>query len=392
MKGLIIKFFFVGALFCLLFNPAFTFLGGKHSSVFLLPLILFLLNPKIRKDLWLCRNMLIAWTLLFLFVLFRTLLNGEIVFLVSTFMMLIETFLVSYVLVILAKKAKVDFLEMLLIVASIGGCISCLCLFSPSFNDFSKSIQVITNDFLETHTFRGFGIGEGLTFAYAIVLGTICAVGICFIKSYKWFVLFIPIISGATLINARTGFIPIALAITFFLLFERKVKYYGYAFCIAGVLVFLWVSFIEDSVPTGTLMWVLDFFDQAREGTTGSTIATLFSITAWPDNFSEWIIGKGYSVFEPKAGKRTDIGYLIQLCYGGIIYCILLYYMVWSLVKKAYSIMPKALFFTLIISMLYENFKGPFITRSPGFASLVIIMIYFIQLKSVGSYKHTLKS
>ncbi len=380
MRSLLLNLVFIIVVYSLLMNPALVFLGGKHTSVFVLPLLLLYAFPQIRHDLRYHKDLIVAWFFTFNFVLFRTVIGGEISFLVTNLMMLFETILVSFIIVTLAIKLRIDFVRILLIVASISGVISCLCLIFPEINAFSKSIQVVTNDYLETVTHRGFGIADGLTFSYSIVLGTICALGISCIVDYKWFIFFIPFISGAVLINARTGFIPIVISFILFVLSFRKIKYYFYLMFLVLVVFSLWINYIEELVPYETLSWVYDFFFQVGEGTSGGTLDTLLNTTAWPNDFIEWCIGKGYSVFEPKFGDRTDIGFLIQLCYGGVFYCFLLYFMVFVLVKKAYKKVPNILFLTLIFSMFFENFKGTFINRNTAFECFVMLMLYFTQL------------
>lgn len=374
--------FIVFCLYLLLFNPAFTFAGGLHSSLFMWPLLVLLINKKYRRGLQRHKGLFVTWTLLFIYIFLRTLSGGIPAYLIGHIVILIETIFISFLLIKISLFFKVDLEKALLLVASVASVISCWCLINPSVNEYIKGIQVITNDYLLRFSFRGFGLGEGLTFTYAVILGSICALGICKIKKYKWFIVFIPIVSIAVLINARTGFIPIGISFIFFMLTENKLSYYLYVLVAIGILGVLWVLILEDWVPSDTLEWSLMFFEEIGDGTEGDTVQVLLNTTAWPDDASEWIFGKGFSVFEPIRGKRTDVGYLIQLCYGGIIYCVLLYLMVWTLVKTAYKNMPKTYFWTLILSMFLENYKGEFISKNMAFTFFSLIMIYYTQLDS----------
>lgn len=378
MRRLIVSFFFIVALYILLLNPAFTFMGGRHMLLLLWPFVFLLRSEKIRTGINIHKGFIVSWLYLLIYIVFRTLMGGIPQYLINH-ILFIFSILLSFIFVRIAFIYKIDLIKSLLIMACIAGTISCTCLFVPAFNDFTKSIQVITNDYLIENSFRGFGIGEGLTFTYGVVLGSICALGICLIKNYGWFLFFIPIVSGAVLINARSGFIPIIIAFLFLLISERRVKFYVSVSVLFVLLYFIWIICIERLIPSETLEWAKLFFEEIGEGSEGGTAEALMSYDVWPDNTFEWIFGKGFSVFEPIRGRRSDVGYSIELCYGGIIYCSLLCLMVWKLIRPAYKRMPKTCFGTFVISLLLLNIKGEYISGNMAFTFLILIMFYFSQ-------------
>ena len=378
MRKLIVSIFLVVALYFLLLNPAFTFMGGRHSQLLLWPFVILLRFNNVRAGINLHKGFLISWFFVLLYIVLRTLMGGIPQYLI-THLSLLFGILLAFVLIRIASIYEVDLIKSLLIMACIAGSISCVCLFSPSFNVFTKSIQVITNDYLLENTFRGFGIGDGLTFTYGVILGSICALGICLISKYRWFILFIPIVSGAVLINARTGFVPVIISFLYLLIFERKIKNYVYIFGFVLLLYFMWISFIERLIPADTLEWAKIFFEEIGEGSEGATADVLMSYDVWPDNTFEWIFGKGFSVFEPIKGRRSDVGYSIELCYGGLIYCMLLCIMVWKLIKPAYKKMPTKCFWTFVISLFIFNIKSEYISGNVAFVFLVLIMFYYSQ-------------
>lgn len=316
-------------------------------------------------------------------MLIRTAMGGETVFLIVQIPFLMDI-LVAYILIRIAIYWEIDMLYSLLVMASIAGIISCWCLFVPSFHEFSRNIQVITNDTMLERSYRGFGIGEGLTFNYGVILGSICALGICNIKKYLWFLFFIPFLILGVLVNARVGFAPIIISFALFFVYDHKIKYILFFIFSFFLLYGIWILFIEEIFPEDTLMWVMDFFEQLIGDKDAHTIQTILNTTIWPDGLFEWIFGKGRDVFNaaPGSSLRTDMGYLIQLCYGGVIYCVLLLFFVIVIVKPAYRFMPKSLFYTLIFSLLIENFKGPFIGRHSSFICFILIMMYYTQLNS----------
>lgn len=382
---IIIGFLFV-AVYFLVLNPAFTFMGGLHTVLLLFPLLFLFVFPKINKQLRLYKRLFFCWLLLFTYVLLRTLMGGETAYVVFILMLLLEGCLISYVIIRIAILNRIDFEEILLLVASVAGIISCICLFVPPVNEFTKSIQVITNDYLLTNLFRGFGIGEGLTFGYSVALGSICALGICTIDRHKWFIPFIPIIFIATIINARTGIVPIGIAFVFFLVSSRKVSYWLYSILVLALIVVLWIEIFEELVPEETLLWVLKFFTEIGEGKDGGTYMQLVSTFPLPDTILEWIFGKGFSVFDPPRGDRSDIGYLIQINYGGIIYCFFLVMFLIQLLRLGYKFVPRPFFWTMTLSMLIFNYKGEYV-GSQAFFIFILSFFYFIQAGNIKEYK-----
>lgn len=378
MKKTIIEIFLVVALYFLLLNPAFTFMGGRHSVMLLWPLVILLCNKRYRGGIDLHRGFFSIWFLLTIYIVFRTVIGGIPQYLINQFLMLLDV-LIAYILIRVSSVNNIDMIKVLLIMSCIAGVISIACLFSPSFNDYTKSIQVITNESQIKHTYRGFGIGEGMTFTYGVVLGSITALGICLIKNYKWFVFFIPIIAGAVLINARTGFIPIIISFAFFLISERNLKYYTYIAVFVLLFIFIWATYLEKLIPDDTLIWAMTFFDEIGEGKEGGTAEVLLTSDVWPENSMEWIAGKGFNIFDPVRGDRSDVGYFIELCYGGIIYCVLLVVFVWMLVKPAFKKMPPTCFWTYFISIFLLNLKSEYIARNMAFTFLILIMFYYTQ-------------
>lgn len=377
---MIYTIFVIFALFCLLLNPAFVFLGGKHVSLLLWPLAICWFNRSVRERFFVHTNLFRIWFILLLYVVLRTLMGGDPKFLIAHFFFLLDIF-ISYIVVYLAIKKNVDFINTLLITASIAGIISCLCLFVPSIHEYLRNIQVINNDYLLEVSYRGFGVGEGLTFTYGVVLGLICALGICNIKKHVWFLFFIPFVAVAVLVNARIGFFPIMIALFLFLGSEHKISYVLYLFIFLCVLWIAWEVYIKNYFPGGTLEWIKDFFTQIGEGTEGGTVGALLNNTIWPEDLFEWLCGKGRDVFDPSKAVRTDIGYLIQLCYGGILYCLLLFLFVWAIFTPAYKAIPVTYMITLCLSIALVNYKGPFLSRNPAFLCLIIIVIYYAQIK-----------
>lgn len=371
------------ALYSLFLNPAFTFLGGLHMAIFLWPLTGFLIFKNIRRRLYIHKNVMIAWLIAFAFVLFRTLLGGDYIFISRYITLMIESILVSYVLIILSFRFKVNVEKALLITSSIAGVISCICLIVPSINEFTKSLLVIDNDYLLVNDFRGFGIGDGFTFSYGAVLGLICSLGICRISDYKWFVFFIPIICAAIMINARSGIIPVLLAFPLFLLSSRKFSTLLYTLLAVIIIVLLFQFVIVNYVPDETLQWAILFFTEMMEGKEGGTVDALQSMRVLPEDTMEWVLGTGLNAFNGYHGKRTDVGYQIQLFYGGIVYLVLFFNLIFQLIKTAKKAMPRIYLITIVLTLLLFNYKGELIANRMSFTLFVFLMIYYAQVANM---------
>jgi hypothetical protein len=98
-----------------------------------------------------------------------------------------------------------------------------------------------------------------------------------------------------------------------------------------------------------------------------------------PDNIIPTLIGTGKDLFYGGYNEHSDIGYIIQLNYGGLIYCLLLLglilYMSFRLRKY-----PNNQWFSYLFlgTVLICNWKGYFIFTNIGFRLLSILYFYYI--------------
>ena len=192
------------------------------------------------------------------------------------------------------------------------------------------------------------------------------------------------------LIIARSGIIPVVIAIPMYLLFSRKIATFFYSILSVFIIILLWQNVIVKYVPVETLLWVYEFFNEISEGDKGGTVEALQSMRVLPESTMEWILGTGIDAFDDYKGKSTDIGYQLQLFYGGIIYLILLVNLIFQLIKTANKMIPKTYLITVVISLLLLNYKGELIANRMSFTSFVFIMMYYAQLARVNEGKETI--
>lgn len=108
-----------------------------------------------------------------------------------------------------------------------------------------------------------------------------------------------------------------------------------------------------------------------------TTLGALFRMMILPDNFVDWIIGRGYYAFGVQGAKNTDVGFALQLNYGGLLYVIPLYYLIIRFTKKLFKLGLVKLAVLFIMTFFIANFKGPYLPESGMFRLLVLISIYY---------------
>lgn len=238
--------------------------------------------------------------------------------------------------------------------------------------------------------YRAYGISENLTFTYSYVLGFFAGYILLVLK--KNIYLFIPLLTflyGVTY-NARIGFVAVLLFLIYSLFLRRE---YKSILAVVGItfLAYAFVGLISPNFISNFVEgkgWAFQFFYQISNyvfGTnyhvieSGDTVGVLLNdFIHLPTNGVDWIFGSTVNLFEMPRGKNSDIGYIIQLNYGGIILLLLLLAIVCSsFVKliKTRGFKWYALIF--LFSILILNFKGFVFAATPGGRMLFFLFIFF---------------
>ena len=336
------------------------------------------------------------FAIIFMFVLLRTAMGGQLIFVWATIVSFIEVVIVPlFVISFLQKKglnSNDSIVRALLLVGAVGTVISMMCLTIPPLNSFVRdNIMHITSDMRAfDHSFRGFGISESLSSQYGYIQGVFVVLGAIYFKNNKWFVYFLPFALLSAFINARTGVIVAAVGIVIYLLYNRN---FFYSIIIAAASLLLYTnieSFIGALVPDAdTQAWISDFFLQMDsmmdEGVEGSRQADILfgRMFVLPDTPDQWIFGRGISLFRNEIGiDSSDVGFILQLNYGGIIYLILLNSFVLHIVFRLFKNKQKlfAVFFLAVYAIL--NIKCNYILDSGAFR-LMMLLYYVMILEKV---------
>ena len=103
------------------------------------------------------------------------------------------------------------------------------------------------------------------------------------------------------------------------------------------------------------------------------------SFLIWPQNIQEWVMGKGIYLLYGDKGYSSDVGLILHLQWGGLIYLFLLLCPLLFLIKK--GIQHKSWWYVTIILMtlLLGDWKGDLFTQS-NFLFIAIIL-YLLKIK-----------
>jgi hypothetical protein len=138
-----------------------------------------------------------------------------------------------------------------------------------------------------------------------------------------------------------------------------------------------------------TIEWGFSFFTQtlgfvsSNGGHHSDTYSTLNNMIILPENFLDWIVGTGDDLFIRGQGSGTithsDIGFVRQLYYGGLMYISLLMGLVTVMAVRIYNLKKHRWFFVLFIfTVLAANIKSNFVNNHPAFRLVLLIYMGFI--------------
>ena len=143
--------------------------------------------------------------------------------------------------------------------------------------------------------------------------------------------------------------------------------------------------------------WLGKFFDQVFSFTQSggdidesSTLTHLFQSNLLPQYFEEWMLGTGFDIARTYGNSQSDIGFMRQLHYGGIFYCILLYSLIIYMVQRLWRYKYKKVAILFMITFLIANTKGLYIPISNGFILFSLLYYYLIYIKAQKVIKNTI--
>lgn len=390
--------FLITFLYLYIYNPPFAFLPltvSKLFYIFLFPC--FALNKQLRQLFFRFFSFEFFILLVIVFYSFGIeLLNGVSgnVFWGANLFMLFENFFFTFVIAYyLNEYYKKDADVLLLVVAVIAAFITLYLILNPSLNLQVKQSVLNSDEVSLRLQFRCFGIADSLTFAYAIVQGI--AVVLCLEKVKNVLVcsvLFL-LLCISVIFNARIGFIPILFILFYMIFIEKRGGKVLKILLVFSIFILFFLGTDSSLDYEQTIAWATSFFqeiidtlsdkDSGMEATNMDTL--LNDMVVLPDTLMGWIWGTGENIFSSPI-HNSDIGYFIQLNYGGLIYCSFFVLLVFSLFFKLQQckIEEKWFLYLFIVIILVCSYKGLFLITNSGFRMLMLLyFLYFLRTKSV---------
>ncbi|MBS1520088.1 MAG: hypothetical protein JST50_03740 [Bacteroidetes bacterium] len=273
--------------------------------------------------------------------------------------------------------------------------ITVILLLNPSLNNKMNNKILLATEYQQNNLLRGFGFASALFYSYGLVQGTAAAIILLKLSETRKYIVvyFITLmfLLIAILVNARIGMVPIIIMVFYLIFVRKKIKMFLYASGVIGVILVAFLSSDFAEKYQKIIEWGFGFFTQTFGFVSGThskaagvdTYGALGNMIVWPDNFPDWIVGSGADLFLPgqTSGtiKHSDIGFVRQIYYGGIVYFALLMTLVTVMAVRLYNLKTNRWFFVLFVfTVLAANVKSNFIYNHSGFRLLLLIYMGFI--------------
>ncbi|MFB1437337.1 hypothetical protein ACEW9X_08305 [Latilactobacillus sakei] len=270
------------------------------------------------------------------------------------------------------KKMGLDVFRVLFQLASVQGVFCIIMVIFPSLKKIALGLYYLgkpENIFIST--MRIYGISGDYTFFTPIYHGLLISLIVfLYLFEKKNYLIYLPIISIAIVLNGRTGLIIAGINISLLIIIYAVVNFkeiYKSISIIIGVLLFAAIvtAMLKNMVPQ-TYNWIVQSFRDAENlinGQKTGNFGVLADMFVLPTG-KEFYFGSGYRLYgNSSVSIRSDIGYVNDMFMGGLIYCIFLYltelkYLITSFRMKTLSVENVALSTILLVTFIISNYKG----------------------------------
>jgi hypothetical protein len=413
IKNYFFSFIYLLVLYIYIYSPPFKILPFGPIKLLIIPALLYLLPTN--KNIFILQKFkyeLFFFSLIIIYSFIRDISSGSIVFFYQNLLILLEAFLIAFFLIALFNNNQINkgpdkFINILIILSFVASLITLFLILNPDINDAIKFEYMKYDKVLWKYQLnRGYGITDELLFTYGIVQGIILCFCITKMFSNVLYIIPVPFIFLSIFVNARIGLIPLFF-LPFFIKIPLKIKLLStkistkelwrilFLFIIISLITVIGLNFLTEDIKESIIArfdWAITFFNETKDFLFGTKTTTYNNYKAlfgemviFPQTLGTWIFGEGKLLFVDSE-RTTDIGYLLMLNYGGIVYMMLFFviltYMFIRLIKSVKE--KKYLFYILILTILAANYKGLFFISKPGFRLFILIYIYFI----LESYKY----
>lgn len=322
----------------------------------------------------------------------------------DSFMWLFEIVPICIMLVLYGRKHNVDrdaFLDIIMDAGFIQGLLSIVNYYVPAFHNWVIQ-RLIAYGYDKSYwsfgTYRLYGLAHSMTFFMPIVQIILFILAAYSLKRNGLkYVLYMIILFFSSIINARTPFVIIIIAIVValclrekYLAVHKKSLIIGFSImCIASLALYiLYIKVLADNIVFQN--WILVGMKSIFEFLRGNRIGYF----SYFDEANRFVIPQGLN-FIFGVGKdsltdggianvHTDVGYVNYLWLGGIIYLVIVFYifikMIAILIKSDNKRM-KCIGVNLLIDIFVLNIKG-IIFSINEFTILIFILVFYEYLNN----------
>lgn len=378
-------------LYLFIYNPPFQALSTSPVELMIVPAILYIIVS------WKWYNLIRVFKyeiFFFLLIIFFSFIRDygrlESVFFKANLLLLLEAIVIPFSLITLYLKVDIsrNFVKDICLVGFIASLITFVAIVFPPFNNFIRNGLLKQDDFSDFLLFRSFGISEGLTFGYGVVQGLIFALIFNYSRNSYKYLLALPFVLISILFNARTGLVPVVFVLFYFFIIKGNLKYVLYTLLFVPSIYFLIHSDLFGEYGEN-IEWAFDFFVQISDFLSGkagdsdeNTFDALFGrMAVFPETTFEWFFGTGKNIFIETLGFNSDVGYLIQLNYGGVLYMLLFSILIWYMIRRLNIIMSKNekwIVYLILFTIVIGNIKGLFISVNSNFRFIMLLYLFFV--------------
>lgn len=401
---------FIICLYVFFHNPEIPYLpfGLGTMKLMYIPMILCYLhrNKAYRSYISTFSRERTILILALVYVLIRVAYGGETQEIRKHLVGFVEIYLLPLWLVVFAQKIgvtdKEKFVKTILIVGAIGAVISTITSVFPEIQVYIRDnfMHLKPDDYLLREQWRGRGLSESLTSHYGYIQGCMIVLGCFYIRSNKWFLWFMPLTIISIIYNARTGLV-IAMAGLSLLFFKRKNFKFVILLIIVGFIAFDNLELLGEmiGVPDELAGSLSRFGDSiyaiydagAIEENSGTVYKLLVEMWILPETLDEWIFGRGFTLFGKGMllGFSSDVGFINNLAFGGLVYMFIMYSFLFVMLKKLKKVEEKRFYYYLILLFVIINIKSWFFPNG-GTTRFIVLIYYYFVLYDLGKFSFKL--
>ena len=372
------------------FNPPFQQLPISPSKVlYLILLPIFFLKYKRVFFSEYMPEIKIFLAIIFYSFLVKLSTSSDTIYAQTNIFLLIESLFNAFTLACLLFWVFEDKVERVFFWCSvIASLISVYLIVNPGLNDFVRNSLLVPERDLEAgfFSFRSFGISESLLFTYPVSLGIASCICLENAKEKPLCYLFLPFLLEAIMFNARIGFVPVLVYLGYRIVLVRDISLvFRFAALLGiGILLLKASGILEEYEATVT--WLMDGFTEVinlltgKEGDKKGNVDVLSTMIIFPKTILGLVFGTGKDVYLLSSVGHSDIGYILQVYYGGIIYLVLLLSFIFSISRrlKRSNTQHRWFNYVFIWTVLLCNVKGYFITTNSGIRTLMLLAFIYL--------------